>query len=63
MKKRMEQLKFMVDLNWRLYSEKFDKIFANSDFIIQFNQFLATEVGQKWLTSEYGKKYIEWQEG
>ena len=58
----MEQLTFMVELNWKMYSEKLDKILARTEYLIQFNQFLNTETGQKWLTSENGKKFIAWQE-
>jgi len=61
--KRMEQLKFMVDLNWRIRFEKLDNIFSCSKFIIQFNRFMTTETGRKWLTSEEGKKFQLWQEG
>jgi hypothetical protein len=57
----MEQLKFMVDMDWRIRFEKMDKIFSNLDFVSQFQEFLHTEVGKKWLKSENGQKYIKWQ--
>ena len=61
--KRMEQLKFMVDLNWKIRFKKLDDIFACSNFIIQFNEFITTETGKKWITKKEGKKFVEWQEG
>ncbi len=60
--KRMEQMKFMVDLNWKMRFEKLDNIFARPEFIIQFNQFINTEYGKKWISSENGQRYIKWQE-
>ncbi len=59
----MEQLKFMVDLNWKIRFEKMDNIFHRAEFLIEFNQFIHTEIGQKWLKSEEGQKFIKWQEG
>lgn len=61
--KKMEQLKFMVDLNWRIRFEKLDDIFACSSFIIRFNEFITTDTGKKWLNSNEGKQFTEWQEG
>lgn len=61
MKKRMDQLKFMVDLNWRMRFEQLDNIFCNPYLLIELNRFLETETGKKWLNSENGKKYLEWQ--
>ena len=59
----MEQMKFMVDLDWRMRSEKMDNIFYRPEFLIQFTQFLNTEFGKKWIQSENGQRYIKWQEG
>lgn len=61
MKKIMDQLKFMVDLNWKIRFEKMDDIFSHPDFMIELNSFLATDTGKKWLKSENGKRYLEWQ--
>lgn len=53
----------MVDLDWKFRFEKdLDKIFAAPAFVIEFNHFITTETGQKWLKSEHGLRYIEWQE-
>jgi len=60
--KKIEELKFMVDLNWRIRWEKMDHIFNNSTFVIQFNEFLNTVSGKKWLETEEGKKYQLWQQ-
>lgn len=58
----MEQLKFMVDLNWRMYSEKLDKIFSDPKFLLEFNNFLPTETGKKWLKTTEGLKFVKWQD-
>jgi hypothetical protein len=64
MTKRMDQLKFMIELNWQFMLKKdLDKLFYNANFLIKFNQFLATDMGKTWLKSEYGIEYMEWQEG
>jgi len=60
--KRMEQMKFMVDLDWKMRVEKMENIFYRSEFLIQFTQFLNTEFGKKWIQSENGQRYIKWQE-
>jgi len=61
MKKRMEQLEFMVDLNWKMRFNKLDKIFDDPKISDKLHKFLETEVGKNWLNSENGKRYLEWQ--
>lgn len=60
---KMEELKFMVDLDWRMRFEKIDKIFSNHDFFERFFAWLSTDTGKKWLTKENGRRYLEWQTG
>ncbi|KKL65459.1 hypothetical protein LCGC14_2154760 [marine sediment metagenome] len=59
---RMEKLKFMVDLNWRIRFDGFDHIFSETLFFEKFIKFLTTDTGKKWLTKENGLKYVKWQE-
>ncbi len=59
---RMEELKFMVDLDWRIRFEGFDRIFLETLLLERFIKFLVTDTGKKWLTKENGLKYVKWQE-
>jgi len=61
--KNMEQLRFMVDLDWKIRFSGFDKIFSDADYFGKFMAFLHTETGRKWLTKENGLAFKEWQEG
>lgn len=60
--KRMEQMKFMVELDWKMRFEKLDKIFHRPEFLMEFTRFLNTEYGKKWINSENGKRFTQWQE-
>jgi len=57
----MEELKFMVDLNWKIRFKGFDRIFSDTSYFEQFMEFLNTDTGKKWLTKENGLAFKEWQ--
>lgn len=59
--KKFEQLKFMVDLNWHIRFGRLNYMFAKTDFVCSFSEFIHTDTGKKWVDSEEGKKYLEWQ--
>jgi len=62
MNTRFERLKFAMNLDFKMRAEKnLDKVFHSADFMIEFNNFLPTEEGQKWLKSEFGHRFVEWQ--
>ena len=59
----MRRLTFMVDLCWRIRFERnLDKAFNDPEYMIDFNHFLPTEEGQRWLKSEQGQLFLKWQE-
>lgn len=58
---KMEELRFMVNLDWRIRFEKMDKIFSEHKFFEQFFSWMSTETGKKWLTKENGRRYLQWQ--
>jgi len=61
--KRIDQLKFKVDLDWKIRFNRLDDIFASSEFLLLFAEWIKTDIGHQWLESNDSKKYKEWQMG
>ena len=59
---RMEELKFMVDLDWKIRFEGFDRMFSKASYFEEFMKFLDTDTGKMWIIKENGIAFKEWQE-
>lgn len=44
-----------------LWLKNWEKLFEDSYERAAFSSFLCTKVGQKWLTTDFGKLYLKWQ--
>jgi len=59
----INELEFKVKLNKLLKNKSFTEIFddADSQFYLDFSDFVYSKIGQIWLKKINGKKYLEWQ--
>jgi hypothetical protein len=64
---------YSIWLNKRIYGSKnkpkdplwvknWEKLFEDSYERWLFSSFVGTRAGQKWLTTEFGRLYLKWQE-
>ena len=63
--KVLELLEFRLKLNGLIKYNSFEKIFDDADaqFFNDFNEFIYSKVGQKWLNKSEGEQYLQWQNG